>query len=842
MRSILTVWIRFFTFGICVLWASTGITAERTVDLVVGYKSVNFANKTIQAMALNNQLPGPILHFKEGDRVTINVHNRLNEGTALHWHGVLVPWQMDGVAHVTQEPIPPGGSFRYQFTLKQSGTYWYHAHAGLQEQQGVYGAFIIDPPRPAQYKYTKDFPVVLSDWSNTDPKQIYANLKKDGDYYSPNFPMQPSLTRFTNEYRKGTPAERKKLMDDYHMMQYMRMSIFDISDVAYDAFLMNGHPPTRPWTQRVNVGDVVRLRFIGAGGSTLFRVKIPGSSMQLVHVQGNDVQPYFVDDLTIAPGETYDVLVKIKTKSPTIIYAESADKVGAVYGALVTNHQPVDYKSIVPFPDPKPVSMGSNMAGMTGMAGMEKMQSMQGMEKMQDGMMMPPDPKPVSMGSNMAGMTGMAGMEKMQGMQGMEKMQGGMMPPDPKPVSMGSNMAGMEKMQSMQGMEKMQGAESMDMSSQGSSMSSVSPTSSTTKYTPLKAVQKTNDPAKPVQIIKMKLSGFMGRYEWFLNDVPEYQAKPISIEPGKRYRVIFINDSMMNHPMHIHGHWFILRNGQGAYDPLLHTINVPPGATIVADFDANAESGRWYFHCHNLFHMKAGMATQLYYPDQQKRSQSHGTDANTPYPTAHPAGIYRASFLEVSHDFNRLTEISFKALIGSDHNKLQLYTQDAEINKGKVENADLDVFYWRPISEFWAIKGGANYVYRPAQTPYWQPGIGIEGLMPYFIDTNVRAYFHQGSTKLDIQLSRDSQIGNNFFIRTGIRSILATATVAENEIGQGLNQMQFILRPYLRIRPGISLYTEFKHKQNYGALKNIRQRLGESTSETTLSLGLSLTF
>lgn len=801
-------WINLFTLSFCMFWTSVGTAANRTVDLVVGYKTVNFANKTLQALALNNQIPGPILHFKEGDRVTINVHNRLKEGTALHWHGVLVPWQMDGVAHVTQDPIPPNGSFRYQFTLKQSGTYWYHAHAGLQEQQGVYGAFIIDPPHSTPYRYNKDYPVVLSDWSNTDPKQIYANLKKDGDYYSPNFPMQPSLSRFAREYRNGTSAERKKLIEDYDMMQYMRMSIFDISDVAYDTFLINGHPPTQPWTQLVKVGDVVRLRFIGAGGSTLFRVKIPGSSMKLVHVQGNDVEPYDVDDLTIAPGETYDVLVNIKTNAPTIIYAESADKVGKVYGALITEaQQAVDYKKIMPFPEPKPVSMGHNMSGMQG------------------GMMMH-GAKTMDMGQKEVPISSKT------------------------PASVEHTMKGMQEGMTMNHGSAMKMGNNAQMSHSRSNIQSTAPKSSPTKYTPLKAIQKTNDPNKSVQIIKMKLSGFMGRYVWFLNDLPEYEAKPIPIEPGKRYRIIFINDSMMNHPMHIHGHWFILRNGYGVHDPLLHTINVPPGATIVADFDANAESGRWYFHCHNLFHMKAGMATQFYYPDQEKRYSMKGMpmhSGNTsttlaPYPTAHPAGLYRSTFLELSSNFKGFTEFSFNSLMGSDNHKLQLYTQDAEIMKGKVENADLDVFYWRPISEFWVIKGGANYFYRPAQTPYWQPGVGIEGLMPYFIDTNVRVYFHRGSTKADIQLSRDTQILDNFFIRAGIRGILATKTVAADQIGTGINQMQFILRPYFRIRPGISLYLEFKRQQYYGVVKNIRQQIGESTEQNTTSLGFSLLF
>jgi CopA family copper-resistance protein len=336
---------------------SSIFAAERTVNLVVSYKTVCFAGSPRQAIAVNNQIPAPTLHFKEGDHVTLNVFNRLDQETAIHWHGMLVPWQMDGVMGISQRGIPPGSVFHYHFTLHQSGTYWYHAHAGLQEQQGLYGAFLIDPLKPPHYQYSKDYVIVLSDWSNTNPDQILANLKKEGDYYSPKFPLQPSLLKFIRDYRKASVTERKLLIDDYKMMQQMRMSIYDISDVAYDAFLLNGKPASTPWTASVKVGDVVRLRFIGARGSTIFHVKIPETTMQMVHVEGNDVEPYAIKDFRIAPGETYDVLARIEKSKPYIIYAESIDTSGAALGALFTApNQRVDYKKIDPFLEPLPVT------------------------------------------------------------------------------------------------------------------------------------------------------------------------------------------------------------------------------------------------------------------------------------------------------------------------------------------------------------------------------------------------------------------------------------------------------------------------------------------------------
>lgn len=776
------LWIIIFNL----FFSSSIFAANHVVNLIVGYKTVNFAGKAKKAISVNDQIPAPTLHFKEGDHVTLNVYNRLDQETAIHWHGMLVPWQMDGVLGISQKGIPPGGVFHYQFTLKQSGTYWYHAHAGLQEQQGLYGAFLIDPPSSPSYKYTKDYVIVLSDWSNTNPNQILANLKKEGDYYSPLFPLQPSLEKFIHDYRKASSEERQNLIDDYKMMQQMRMSIYDISDVAYDAFLLNGQSNDQPWTARVKVGDIVRLRFIGAGGGTIFHVKIPNATMQMVHVEGNDVIPYETNDFKIAPGETYDVLVKIQKNNPYIIYAESVDTVGAAYGALITSpHQLVDYKKVASFPEPLPVTR-EMMPKMMGSSQIHSMSSM----KMDSGMTM---------------------------------IQQGM------PSEF---------------------------------------TTTGTKYQNLIAAVKTNDPDKPIHdVINMELFGYMNRFIWFINGNPEYKAHPIHLEPGKRYRIIFTNTSMMHHPMHIHGHWFILRKGKGKYDPLLHTIDVPPGATVTVDIDTDA-SGQWFFHCHMLYHMMTGMSRVFQYSTLIEITKNEADPENlieqTPFynrpivrvdelrpidkslvrhPMAHSAGLYFSTILDVGADpFHNAERVTYKGLYGPDYNKLELFTNDAEMNKGTVENADIDIFYWHLLDQFWAIKGGVNYTYRPAETPYWQPGVGIEGLMPYFIKTDIRGYYHNGSAKLDIELSRDTQITNNFLIRVGIRSILATKTVTEAEIGSGLNQIRYMIRPYYRLMPSLDIFAEYEHEQDYGAFRNIQNNAGESTAQNTLTFGFSILF
>lgn len=791
-------------------WFTSAQATEQAVDLNIDYKTVHFAGQSIQALAVNNQIPAPTLHFKEGDQVTINVHNHLDEGTTIHWHGLLVPWNMDGVEGVTQEAIPPGGVFTYKFTLKQSGTYWYHSHAGFQEQQGIYGGFIIDPLESPSYTYNKDYVIVLSDWSNTAPDQIFANLKKDGDYYTSRFPLQPSLAHFIGDYRKATPEERKKLVNAYDMMQDMRMSIYDISDVAYDAFLLNGHPKTHPWTAPVQVGDMVRLRFIGAGGSTIFRVKIPGASMEVVHIQGHDVDPYAVDDFTIAPGETTDILVKIEQDCPYIIYAESSDSLGAAYGALqIDPHQEVDYQRVKPFLTPQPVMMGH------GDMPHESSKMAMDMKSSDHQMPMSSEHESRNKESNTP--------------HSMEASK-----PQSHHMDMGSSVESMN-IDTMQHKEE--------------SSSESSPTMGT-KYQNLKSPVKTNDPHKPFQEIKVELSGYMNRFMWFINGLPEYEAEPILIESGKRYRLIFTNTSMMHHPMHIHGHFFILRNGHGEYDPFLHTIEVPPGATVVADFDADA-SGQWFFHCHHLYHMMAGMAQVFRYStfmEDYKKTQPQKCSltpepAFVKHPMGHHAHMHQASFIDMGYDpYHSVQKGNLNVLMGWNKHKLQLYSEDAEIRKGKIESADLDINYWYLLNEFWALKGGANYFYKPSHRSYWQPVIGIEGIFPYFIDTNLRTYLHEGSVKFDLQLSRDTQIAHNLFLRTGLRGVVATQTVRKDLIAQGLNYIEYIVRPYIVLTPRVALFTEFDFTQDYGKLKKIVHTKGKSTQEKVLMVGISLLF
>lgn len=868
--------------SITFFWQNNVLAENHTLDLIISHKTVQFTDKiSHKAIAVNDQIPGPTLRFKKGDHVTINVCNHLEEGTTIHWHGILVPWQMDGVEGVTQKAIMPGETFQYQFTLLQSGTYWYHAHAGIQEQEGLYGAFVIDPLESPKYTYTKDYVIVLSDWSNTPGHNILFNLKKEGGFYSPKFPLQPSLEHFLHDYRNGSKEEQKFLLEDYRMMQKMRMSIYDISDVAYDAYLLNGQTKSCPWTAPVKIGDVVRLRFIGAAGSTIYRVKIPGTKMKIVHIQGNDVMPYEVEDFGIAPGETTDVLITINRDIPHIIYAESIDTRGITVGGLLTHpDQQVDYCAISPFPEPKPVTrdmMSNRMMGRNHDSreshGSMKMNNTISHNKKMNTMsheFMTHSMHPMSHNNKPSSSQKIMSKNINSDMEMNQKMD----------MNYSIKMGNGKKMNHDLHMNH-----SMDMPTEPTiigdticplttSKKKIKTSTSSkemtmgTKYQSLMAAVKTNDPNKPVDgVIKMELFGYMDHFIWMINGLPEYQAKPIPLEQGKRYRIIFTNNSMMRHPMHIHGHWFILRNGNEAYDPLLHTIEVPPGATAVADVDADA-SGQWFFHCHHLYHMMSGMARVFQYKTivqvEECKLKPQNFIKEEPYinrpivrideirpldhgiihhPVGHHKGLYLANFLDLGEDpVHNTQKWTFKGLYGDDYNKLELFSEDGEIKKGKIEEAAIDIFYWRLINQFWAIKGGINYFYRPAKKAYWQPGIGIEGVMPYFIDTNARLYFHGGSVKLDTIFSRDTQLTNNFFLRTGFRGIFATKTVVQDTVGSGFNQIRYIVRPFYRLTTNVYLFLEYEHTQDYGAFKRIQKSSRDSTKEDIVTFGASLIF
>jgi CopA family copper-resistance protein len=628
-------------------------------DLVIGSTPVNITGRRRTGTTVNGTIPAPILRMREGDTVTFNVTNRLAETTSIHWHGILLPNAMDGVPGLTFRGITPGETFTYRYPIKQSGTYWYHSHSGTQEQTGLYGPLILEPRRPEPYSYDRDYVVMLSDWTDEDPMTIVSNLKQQGDYY--NF-GQRTLGTFIKDAQRGGLAAT---VDDRVMWGRMRMNPTDIMDVsgATYTFLMNGNAPATNWTALFDPGQRVRLRFINGSAMSTFDVRIPGLDMMVVQADGSDVEPVAVEEFRIGVAETYDVIVR-PTQSAHTIFAQAQDRSGYARGTLATRQ---GLAAPVPPMDPRPMrtmtdmGMGgmdhSKMPGMTqqGMAGMDH-SKMPGMS--QQGMAGTDHAKMPGMSqqglagmdhSKMPGMTqqGMAGMDhsKMPGMsqQGMAGTDHAKMPGMSQQGMAGMDHAKMTGM-SQQGMAGMDHAKMTGMTQQGMTGGSI-PTSNadgvdpkslsdkysvdnvamepknrlaeagdgldgngrrTLTYAALRSIKPTTQGGPPVRAIEFHLTGNMQRWIWGMNGKKFSEAGPIQVRLGERIRFVLINDTMMEHPIHLHGFLFEIENNQGDRLPLKHTINVKPGERMSFVFTADVP-GHWAFHCHLLYHMEMGM-------------------------------------------------------------------------------------------------------------------------------------------------------------------------------------------------------------------------------------------
>jgi len=502
------------------------------------YQTVTLGNKPVKAITVNGQIPAPELGFTEGDEVIINLHNTLDEPGSIHWHGLLVPYKMDGVPWVSMPPIAPGDTFQYRFTLKQSGTYWYHSHSQLHEQQGLYGAFIVEP-KVEPLRYDQEVTLVLSDWADRHPNETYRNLKKDGDYYKQ---FRPSWKFFWDEYKTADDDKRQQIRQTIAHMQQMRMGVWDWGDVAYDAFLLNGKTAKQPWTARANKGETIRLRVINGGASSYFNLKIAGAeNFRVVAVDGQSVEPVEAERILLGMAETYDILVDITEDKPYYVYAEAQDRSGYAVAALKTQSDQPNTTNITPFDDPWFSDTSHDHTAMSSST----------------------EPSPSNNG-NIAHHQHQSHGKKSDNLGQIKQV-----------VKLG--------------------------------------------YEHLRSTFLTRDPSQEQEVIDitLKLTGNMERYIWSFDNIRYHDAEPILFEEGKTYRMTLINETMMHHPIHIHGHWFILDTGNGNHNPRKHTIDVPPMGQQVAWVQAQ-DSGKWFFHCHNLYHMKAGMTRLIKYTNLEE--------------------------------------------------------------------------------------------------------------------------------------------------------------------------------------------------------------------------------
>lgn len=591
-------------------------------DLTIARQTVNITGKERPAMTINGGIPGPVLEFTEGDHAVMRVHNKMDVSTSIHWHGLLVPPDMDGVPYVTYPAIAANSTFVYKFPIRQAGTYWYHSHSELQEQKGVFGQIVIHPKNPRHDigRIDHDVPVLFSDWTDESTHEVMKTLKRGSEYYSIKKGSAISLTE----------AAKYGMLGQYFQRELVRMPEMDIADVYYDRFLVNGQSEI---FIDADQGDVVRLRLVDGSASSFFYGEFAHGSMTIIEADGQPVVPVKHDRLLVGVAETYDVLVTVPSGGgawefrttahdssghasiwigdrngerhhapdvpvPNLYYSMGKPTLGKVFALTPAGTMGMPDREVEKGKYDTP-GMGMNM-GMSN--GMKKKNAMNtGLAGAP-----PSEEKPMpGMGMTLAGESDMASMSGM-----------GMNHSDMKETDhMGHSGTESDDAMAMPMGLRIGGTSEGTMFKNGREMvvDGMNPKRPLPPYPKLRALHSTApDPDKPVREIRLTLDGDMGRYVWFLNNKALHESDQIHIKEGEVVRFIMINRTMMYHPMHLHGQFFRVINGQGERSPLKHTVTVMPMSTTVFEFEAQ-EVGDWFFHCHLLYHMQSGMARVVQY-------------------------------------------------------------------------------------------------------------------------------------------------------------------------------------------------------------------------------------
>ncbi len=576
---------------------SAPVLTGRDIDLVIAETPVNFTGVSRMATTINGSIPAPTLRLREGDDVTIHVTNRLPIPTSIHWHGILLPFQMDGVPGISFKGIAPGETFVYRFKLRQSGTYWYHSHSGFQEMTGMYGALIIEPPPGERHSADQDHVVQLSDWTDEDPMHAFSKLKVQSDVYNFN---QPTFFDFTRDVSSmGLQAALEKRQ----MWNQMRMNPTDLADLsaATMTFLMNGTTPAGNWTGLFNQGDYVRLRFINAASNSFYDVRIPGLKLTVIQADGQNVEPVTVDEFRFGPGETYDVLVEPQDDAYTI-FAQSMDRSGYAKGTLATRQ---GLSAPIPTLDPVEWLTMADMMGAMNHQGV----SHEGMNH--KGM----DHSAMDMGGmDHSSMHGGMAMDHSQhaghDMQGMSHAKHSALT-KPSPTVRHARTEYGPSVDMRVDMPRTNlddpGIGLRDLSLKG-----LRPKGHRVlTLADLKSIDGVlDDPRTPVKELELHLTGNMERYSWSFDGLEFGKSTPVSLRHNERVRIVLQNDTMMTHPMHLHGMWSELETDQGELRVRRHTIPVQP-AQRISYLTTPHDLGRWAWHCHLLFHMDAGMFREV---------------------------------------------------------------------------------------------------------------------------------------------------------------------------------------------------------------------------------------
>jgi FtsP/CotA-like multicopper oxidase with cupredoxin domain len=513
-----------------------GVLEGTEFDLRIGETRVNVTGRERVALTINGSLPGPLLRWREGDTVTLRVSNALDDDTSIHWHGILLPANMDGVPGLSFDGIRPGATWPYRFRVRQAGTYWYHSHAGFQEQRGVYGPLVIVPREPEPFRYDREHVVMLTDWTDEDPRHVFGRLKKQSDYYNIRQRTLGDLVR--DAKRDGLGAALSERLG----WATMRMNPTDLADVGGSTYtyLMNGQPPAGNWTALFVPGERVRLRLINGSAMSYFDVRIPGVKLTVVAADGLPVRPVTVDELRIAVAETYDVIVEPGGAEAFTIMAQAMDRTGFAAGTLAAR---AGLRAEVPTPDPRPVLTMADMGHAHG---------------------------PEHAGHAMV----------------------------THPSSESHN-----PLVDMQTPAPRAGLDDPGIGLRGNGRRVLT-------YADLSSAFEDPDGREPSRTIELHLTGHMERFAWSFDGVRFADAAPLRLTYGERVRLVLVNDTMMTHPIHLHGMWSDLEDEHGRFKVRKHTIDMPPGSRRSYRVTADA-LGRWAYHCHLLFHMEAGMFREV---------------------------------------------------------------------------------------------------------------------------------------------------------------------------------------------------------------------------------------
>lgn len=515
--------------------------------LRVGSSSVNLTGRLATGVNVNGSIPAPLLRFKEGDEVSLVVENALDVDTSIHWHGLILPANMDGVPGLSFNGIPPGGVFTYRFALRQHGTYWYHGHSAFQEQSGLYGPLIVDPLDPEPFPSARDYVVMLSDWIDQKPEQVFSRLTKHAAYY--NFRQRTVADFIRDAASNGLgPTVRDRLA-----WGDMRMNPTDLSDVAGNAYtcLINGRTSAQNWTGLFKPGECLRLRFINGAAMTYFDVRIPGLRMTVIAADGQRVKPVVIDEFRLAVAETLDVLVTPENPGPYTIFAQTLDRTGFVRGTLATRD---GAEAPVPPLDPRPLITMADMG-----------HGNHGAHAAQEG-----DHRAAhGAGHQAPALQAHPDSETDNPLVDMQTLQ-----PEPRLDDPGIGLRDNGRR--------------------------------VLAYADLSSVFEDPDGREPTRTIELHLTGHMEKFIWSFDGRPFSDATPLRLTYGERVRLVLVNDTMMSHPIHLHGMWSDLEDEHGRFKVRKHTIDMPPGTRRSYRVTADA-LGRWAYHCHLLYHMEAGM-------------------------------------------------------------------------------------------------------------------------------------------------------------------------------------------------------------------------------------------